>query len=188
MGGSGAAVGVLAGGVLTKWLGWEWIFFVNVPVGACGARAHPVGRAREPGRAGERRFDAAGAVLITSALSLLVYALTQANRAGWASAQTIGILVASAVLHVAFLAVEHRSQAPLVPLGIFARLRTLTGANVVSFLLGGADLRDVLHALALHAAGARPLRAPDGRRLPGGRADRDRLRRRRAGARDEGRA
>ena len=137
MGGSGAAVGVLMGGILTKFLGWEWIFFVNVPIGAAAlALTRPVVRESRV-ESGERRFDAAGAVLITSALSLLVYALTQANRVGWTSARTIAILVASALLHVAFIAVEHRSQAPLVPLGIFARLRTLTGANVVSFLVGG---------------------------------------------------
>ena len=137
MGGSGAAVGVLLGGVLTKWLGWEWIFFVNIPVGALVlATTRSVVKESRAEQAG-RHFDAAGAVLITSALSLLVYALTQANRNGWASATTIGILIASAVLHVVFIAVESRSKAPLVPLGIFARLRTLTGANVVSFLVGG---------------------------------------------------
>ncbi|HEY7694066.1 MAG TPA: MFS transporter [Gaiellaceae bacterium] len=136
MGGSGAAVGVLLGGILTKTLGWEWIFFVNVPVGAFVlATTRSTVRESRAGHA-TRHFDALGAVLITSALSLLVFALTQANRVGWASAQTIGILIASAVLHVAFLAVEHRSRAPLVPLGIFTRLRTLTGANVVSFLVG----------------------------------------------------
>jgi EmrB/QacA subfamily drug resistance transporter len=136
MGGSGAAVGVLMGGILTKALGWEWIFFVNVPVGVTAfALTRSVVRESRAGHA-VRHFDAAGAILITSALSLLVFALTQANRVGWTSARTIGILAASAVLHVAFLAVEHRSEAPLVPLGIFARLRTLTGANVVSFLVG----------------------------------------------------
>jgi EmrB/QacA subfamily drug resistance transporter len=137
MGGSGAAVGVLMGGILTKALGWEWIFFVNVPIGVAAlALTRSVVRESRV-ESTERRFDVAGAVLITSALSLLVYALTQANRVGWTSARTIAILVVSAVLHVAFLAVEHRSRAPLVPLGIFARLRTLTGANVVSFLVGG---------------------------------------------------
>ena len=105
MGGSGAAVGVLMGGVLTKWLGWEWIFFVNIPVGV--------------------------------AVLLLVYALTRANVNGWGSAETLGVLAVSAVLHIAFVVVELHSKAPLVPLGIFARLRTLTGANVVAFLLGG---------------------------------------------------
>jgi MFS family permease len=125
------------GGILTKFLGWEWIFFVNVPIGAATlALTRPVVRESRV-RQEEHHFDAAGAVLITSALSLLVYALTQASRVGWTSARTIGILVASAVLHAAFIAVEHRSRAPLVPLGIFGRLRTLTGANVVSFLVGG---------------------------------------------------
>ncbi len=74
---------------------------------------------------------------ITSALVLLVYALTRANVNGWGSAETLGALAGSAVLHIAFVVVERHSKAPLVPLGIFARLRTLTGANVVAFLLGG---------------------------------------------------
>jgi EmrB/QacA subfamily drug resistance transporter len=137
MGGSGAAVGVLMGGVLTKWLGWEWIFFVNVPVGVTVLLlVRSVVRESRATNA-VRHFDALGAVLITSALVLLVYALTRANVNGWTSAQTIGVLAASAVLLVAFVVVELHSKAPLVPLGIFARLRTLTGANVVGFLLGG---------------------------------------------------
>jgi EmrB/QacA subfamily drug resistance transporter len=137
MGGSGAAVGVLLGGILTKALGWEWIFFVNVPIGAAAVvLTRPIVRESRAGHE-EHHFDAAGAVLVTSALSLLVFALTQANRVGWTSARTIGVLIASVVLLVAFVAVEERSRAPLVPLGIFARLRTLTGANVVSFLIGG---------------------------------------------------
>jgi EmrB/QacA subfamily drug resistance transporter len=137
MGGSGAAVGVLAGGVLTKWLGWEWIFFVNVPIGALVLLlARSVVR-ESRADAAHRRYDAAGAVLITTALVLLVFALTRADDVGWSSTQTILVFVASAVLHVAFLVVELRSSAPLVPLGIFLRLRTLTGANAVGFLLGG---------------------------------------------------
>jgi EmrB/QacA subfamily drug resistance transporter len=137
MGGSGAAVGVLMGGVLTKWLGWEWIFFVNLPIGV-GVLLVARSIVRESRvDAEERHFDALGAAVITSALVLLVYALTQANTNGWSSAKTIGVLGASAVLHVLFLVIEHRSQAPLVPLGIFGRLRTLTGANIVAFFLGG---------------------------------------------------
>ena len=137
MGGSGAAVGVLMGGVLTKWLGWEWIFFVNIPVGvAVLLLVRSVVRESRSEHA-VRQYDALGAVLITSALVLLVYALTRANVNGWGSAETLGVLAVSAVLHIAFVVVELHSKAPLVPLGIFARLRTLTGANVVAFLLGG---------------------------------------------------
>jgi EmrB/QacA subfamily drug resistance transporter len=137
MGGSGAAVGVLAGGILTKYLGWEWIFFVNVPVGAAALLLTRSVVRESRADTEYRHFDAAGAVLITSALVLLVFALTRADNVGWSSAQTLLILAASALLHATFVAVELRSKAPLVPLGIFTRLRTLTGANVVGFLLGG---------------------------------------------------
>jgi EmrB/QacA subfamily drug resistance transporter len=137
MGGSGAAVGVLMGGVLTKWLGWEWIFFVNVPVGITVLLLTRSIVRESRSEQAVRQYDALGAVLITSALVLLVYALTRANVNGWTSAETLGVLAASAVLHVAFVVVELHSKAPLVPLGIFGRLRTLTGANVVAFLLGG---------------------------------------------------
>jgi EmrB/QacA subfamily drug resistance transporter len=136
MGGGGAAVGVLAGGVLTKYLGWEWIFFVNVPVGVA-VLLLTRSIVRESRADSEYRyFDAAGAVLITSALVLLVFALTRADRVGWGSTQTLSILGGSALLLAAFIVVELRSKAPLVPLGIFSRLRTLSGANVVGFLLG----------------------------------------------------
>jgi EmrB/QacA subfamily drug resistance transporter len=136
MGGTGAAVGVLAGGVLTKLLGWEWIFFVNVPVGVFVLLTTRSIVRESRAETGERRFDALGAAVITAGLVLLVFALTQANKYGWGSWQTIGCLAVSAVLQALFLVIEHRSKAPLVPLGIFRRLRTLTGANVVAFLLG----------------------------------------------------
>jgi EmrB/QacA subfamily drug resistance transporter len=133
--GSGAAIGVLAGGVLTEYAGWEWIFFVNVPIGVAALALVPryVHESRADGLA--RHFDAAGAVVITAALMLLVYGLTQSTNVGWLSARTIGVLAASAALHVVFLAIETRSHSPLVPLGIFRR-RTLTGANVIGFVLG----------------------------------------------------
>jgi EmrB/QacA subfamily drug resistance transporter len=136
MGGGGAAVGVLAGGVLTKFLGWEWIFFVNVPVGAAVLLVTRSIVRESRADTEYRHFDAAGAVLITSSLVLLVFALTRADSVGWGSAQTLSIFAASALLLVAFIAVELRSKAPLVPLGIFTRLRTLSGANVVGFMLG----------------------------------------------------
>jgi EmrB/QacA subfamily drug resistance transporter len=133
--GSGAAIGVLMGGVFTQYVSWEWIFFVNIPIAALALALVPryVRESKAEGLA--KHFDAFGAVTVTTSLMLLVFALTQANRVGWASAQTIGVFAASAVLMAVFLWNETRSQSPLVPLGIFKR-RTLTGANVIGFGLG----------------------------------------------------
>jgi EmrB/QacA subfamily drug resistance transporter len=135
--GSGSAIGVLLGGVLTQYAGWKWIFFVNVPIGCVALALVPlfVHESRATGLA--RRFDVAGAVSITAALMLLVFALTRAPTVGWGSAQVIGSFAASALLLVAFVVIESRSRSPLVPLGVFRR-RTLTGANVIGFLLGVA--------------------------------------------------
>ncbi len=135
--GSGAAVGVLLGGVLTKYLGWEWIFFVNVPVGAVCLALTPKLVHESRIDAERRRYDAAGAVSITASLILLVFAVSKAPDVGWASARTIGLLAGSAALLVAFLLIETRAERPLMPFRIF-RLRVLAGANVVGFLLGGA--------------------------------------------------
>jgi EmrB/QacA subfamily drug resistance transporter len=133
--GSGAAIGVLAGGVLTQYLGWEWIFFVNVPIGLLALTLVPrfVTESRADGLA--RHFDTAGAVTVTGSLMALVYGLTQSTNNGWTSIETIGPLVASAVLMVAFVWVENRSRSPLVPLGFFRR-RTPTAANVIGLGLG----------------------------------------------------
>jgi EmrB/QacA subfamily drug resistance transporter len=134
MGGSGAAAGVLFGGILTKYLGWEWIFFVNVPVGALVlALTRPV--VRESRAQGVRGFDAGGAVTVTGGLALLVYAISKAPDDGWANGRTIGLLIGAAVLLLAFLAIESRHRQPLVPFRIF-RTKTLAGANVAGFLLG----------------------------------------------------
>jgi len=132
---SGAAVGALLGGVLTQYAGWEWIFFVNVPIGV-GALFFANRLIRES-RNDElhRHFDSAGAATITAALMLLVYALTQANGVGWGSARTIGILVASGALHTAFIVIELRSPSPLVPLSFFRR-KTPASANVIGFGIG----------------------------------------------------
>ncbi len=134
MGGSGAAAGVLFGGILTKYAGWEWIFFVNVPVGAL-VLALTRSVVRESRAPGLRGFDAGGAVTVTSGLALLVYAISKAPDVGWAAGRTIGLLVAAAVLLAAFVAVEARQGSPLVPFSIF-RTKTLTGANAAGFLLG----------------------------------------------------
>ena len=133
--GSGAAIGVLLGGVLTEYAGWEWIFFVNVPIGLATLLLVPrlVRESRAEGLL--KHFDAMGAVTVTASLMLLVYGLTQSTRVGWGSGQTIGVLVASALLMAAFLAIELRSRSPLVPLAIFRR-RTLSGANLIGFGLG----------------------------------------------------
>ena len=135
--GSGGAAGVLLGGILTDGLGWEWVLWVNVPVAIVAAILTPrlIPESRAEGRT--RHFDAAGAFTITAALTVLVYALVDANEAGWGSAQTIGLLGLSVVLHAIFVAIELRSEAPLVPFRIF-RLRTLTGANVVGLLVGAS--------------------------------------------------
>jgi EmrB/QacA subfamily drug resistance transporter len=133
--GSGAAIGVLAGGILTEYAGWEWIFFVNVPIGLAALALVPryVRESHAEGMA--RHFDTAGAVTVTASLMLLVYGLTQTTNVGWASAQTIGVLLASAVLMAVFIVIEMRSRSPLVPLGFFRR-RTPTGANIIGFGLG----------------------------------------------------
>ncbi|HYY33835.1 MAG TPA: MFS transporter [Gaiellaceae bacterium] len=133
--GSGAAIGVLAGGVLTEYAGWEWIFFVNVPIGL-GALFLVLRYVRESHAEGlMRHFDTAGAVTVTASLMLLVYGLTQSTIAGWGSARTIGVLFGSAVLMAAFIWIEYRSRSPLVPLSFFRR-RTPTGANIIGFGLG----------------------------------------------------
>ena len=133
--GSGAAIGVLLGGVFTQYVGWEWIFFVNIPIGLGALLLVPryVRESRADGLA--KHFDTAGAVTVTGSLMLLVYGLTQSTNAGWASLQTIGVLAGSALLMAAFLAIELRSRSPLVPLGFFRR-RTPTGANIVGLGLG----------------------------------------------------
>jgi EmrB/QacA subfamily drug resistance transporter len=135
--GSGGAAGVLLGGVLTQYVGWEWVLWVNVPIGIAAALVAPALIGESRSEAQTRSFDVAGAVSVTAALSILVYALVDANSAGWGSLQTIGLLALLAVLLAAFVAIEQRSEAPLMPFRIF-RLRTLTGANVVGLLVGAS--------------------------------------------------
>jgi EmrB/QacA subfamily drug resistance transporter len=156
--GSGGAAGVLLGGALTSALSWSWIFFINVPVGIAVIALSPVLLHESRADLGHRKFDFAGAASITSGLMLLVYALTRATQHGWATAETIGLLVASAALIGAFFLIELRSKAPLLPLRIF-RNRTLTASNVSGLLMGGAIfaqfflltlyMQEVLHYSAL---------------------------------------
>jgi EmrB/QacA subfamily drug resistance transporter len=137
IGASGATVGVVAGGLLTRYVGWEYIFFLNVPIGAAGLLLAPrvVPESRLQGA--RRRFDPLGAVSVTGGLLLLVYTISKAPQAGWGSARTITLLAVSAALLVAFVVIEARTAAPLMPLRIF-RLRTVAVANAVGLLLGGS--------------------------------------------------
>jgi EmrB/QacA subfamily drug resistance transporter len=141
MGGSGAAAGVLFGGILVQYLGWEWIFFVNVPVGVLVLALTPgiVRESRAPDIG--RNFDAIGAASVTGGLTLLVYAISKAPIDGWGNTTTIGLLIAAAALIVFFVIWESRAANPLMPLSIF-RIRTLAGANVVGALLGASIFAD----------------------------------------------
>jgi EmrB/QacA subfamily drug resistance transporter len=146
--GSGGAVGVLLGGMLTEWAGWEWVLFVNVPIGIIAAFLAPR-LLPESRNEGERHFDVAGAVTITAGLSLLVYALVDANSAGWGSTQTLGLSAIAVALIGAFYVIERRQKAPLVPFpGIF-RIRTITGINV-SAVLVAASLFSMFFFISLY--------------------------------------
>ncbi len=135
--GSGGAAGVLLGGMLTEWAGWEWVLWVNLPIGLAAAALAPR-LLPESRNDGARHFDVAGAVSVTAGLSLLVYALVDATDAGWASAQTIGLLGLSAALIAAFVVIERTSRAPLMPFpGIF-RIRTISGINLTALFIAMA--------------------------------------------------
>src|SRR5438874_2853386 len=135
--GSAGAAGVLLGGILTDGLGWEWVLWVNVPVSLIALAFTPGLIPESRSESATRHFDAAGAVTVTAGLSVLAYATLDASSAGWGSTKIVGLLALSAALIGAFVAIEQRSAAPLVPFRIF-RLRTLTGSNVVGILLGGS--------------------------------------------------
>ena len=136
VGGFGAAAGVLLGGILTDALSWEWIFFVNVPVGVIAFVLAPILLA-ESRDARAKRFDVPGAVLVTAGLSLLVYAITEAGREGWLAGITLTLFAASFALLAAFVAWESRHPEPLMRFGIF-RTRTVSGANVAGLIMGTA--------------------------------------------------
>jgi EmrB/QacA subfamily drug resistance transporter len=135
--GTGGAVGVLLGGILTDQVGWEWIFFLNVPIGLivilAGQRVLHESRVE----LGSRSLDIAGAILVTAGLTLLVYGLVTTDTYSWGSTRVLGSLAGAAVLLAGFVAVELRAKAPILPFSIF-RLKSLTGANIVGLLLGAA--------------------------------------------------
>ena len=136
VGGFGAAAGVLLGGVFTDALSWEWIFFVNIPVGIAAFFLAPVllGESRDTR---VKTFDAPGAVLVTAGLTSLVFGITQGNEWGWGSGRTLGVFALSAALLVGFYVWEQRVAEPLMRFGIL-RTKTVLGANVAGFILGTA--------------------------------------------------
>lgn len=134
--GAGGAAGVLLGGILTEWAGWEWVLFVNVPIAAFVVWQAPrrLIESREEDES-ERTLDIPGAVSITAGLAILVYALVDAAQAGWTSSETLIKGGIGLLLIAAFVVIELRTRRPLVPFSIF-RMRTLRGANVVGILTG----------------------------------------------------
>jgi EmrB/QacA subfamily drug resistance transporter len=136
--GSGAAAGALLGGVLTSAFGWEWIFYVNVPIGAVLIGLTPFLLSREPaGALARRSFDVGGAVTVTGGLMILVYALTRATQIGWSATQTIALLAIAAALLAAFAVIEVRAADPVLPKRVL-RLPVPRTANIVAMLVGGA--------------------------------------------------
>src|SRR5436309_4855 len=137
IGAAGATIGLITGGLLTRYVGWEYIFFLNLPIGIAALllapRVVPESRLEGVGR----RFDPLGAITVTGGLLLLVYALSKAPEVGWGAARTVTLLAVSAASLLAFLVVETRVESPLMPLRIF-RLRTVAAANAVGLLLGGS--------------------------------------------------
>jgi EmrB/QacA subfamily drug resistance transporter len=135
MGGIGATAGWLIGGPLVDGPGWEWIFFINIPLGLAALALSPVLLRESRATLTRRSYDPAGALTITGALVLLVYAVVEAPDVGWGHAQTILLFAGSVVLLAAFVLIESRHRAPLVPLRVL-RSRTLVGANLVMLLFG----------------------------------------------------
>ena len=149
--GAGGAAGVLLGGILTTGLGWEWVLFVNVPIGLAAAFAAPRILLESHAQEAGTTFDIPGAVTVTAGLSLLVYALVDTVNVGWGSTATLAKLAGAAALIVAFLVIELREKHPLMPFSIF-RLRTLRGANVVGLLIG-MSLFSMFYFISLYVQG-----------------------------------
>jgi EmrB/QacA subfamily drug resistance transporter len=137
LGAAGATVGLIAGGLLTRYAGWRYIFYLNVPIGvvALGLAPRIVPESRLT--TSQRRFDAVGAIAGTGGLVLLVDAISQAPQYGWGATRTLIALVGSVILLGGFLVIESRVPDPILPLRIF-RLRTLAGANLAGLLLGAS--------------------------------------------------
>ncbi len=146
--GAGGAFGVLLGGVLTQEVGWQWIFYVNVPIGSLVVLASLFILTPSLSEDERRGFDIPGAITLTASLILMVFALVKSTSWGWASLNTIGILAAAVVLLGAFVLIERRTAAPLVPLSIFGN-RSLSVSNMVSLALG-ASIFSMFYFLSLY--------------------------------------
>jgi EmrB/QacA subfamily drug resistance transporter len=132
--GSGAAVGVLLGGILTSYLSWPWVFYLNLPVGIALVVLTP--RYLQESRVGDalRHFDIAGASTITGSLMVLVYALTSATQDGWGSDTTVTLLLSAGALFAGFIAIERRAASPLVPFHVFRGNTLAVGALITSVI------------------------------------------------------
>jgi EmrB/QacA subfamily drug resistance transporter len=158
--GMGGAVGVLLGGILVNSVSWEWIFFINVPVGALVLVTSPRLLTESRVEMATRSFDFAGAVTVTAGLTLLVYGLVSTDSHSWTSALVLAALLGALIVLLGFVAIERRAVAPLLPFSIF-RLRSLTGANVAGLLLG-ASIFSMFFLLSLYmqqVLGYSPLKA-----------------------------
>ena len=161
--GSGAAAGVLLGGLLTSYLSWSWVFFINVPVAIVAIALTPLLLRESRADLAQRHFDFPGAISVTAGLMLLVYATTRATSDGWGATSTLALFAGAVGLIAAFVVIELRSPSPLLPLRIF-RLRTVTAANAAMAIVGTVAfsefflltlyLQDVLHYSAVQSGAA----------------------------------
>ena len=157
LGGIGATAAWLIGGPLVDGPGWEWIFFINIPLGLAGLALSPLLLRESRAPTASRSYDPGGALTSTGALVLLVYALVEAPDTGWGDVRTILLLAGSALLLAAFALIESRHRAPLVPLR-FLRSRRLVGANAVMLVMGtlAVGMPFVLTLYAQQVSATRP--------------------------------
>jgi len=133
----GGSIGALLGGFLTNTFDWHWIFLVNIPIGVAVVVLSLWLLPASRGEGADRHLDVGGAVTVTTALMLAIYAIVNGNEIGWASTQTLSLLAGAVVLLAVFLVIESRVRVPLMPLGLF-RLRNVATANVVGVLWAAA--------------------------------------------------
>ena len=147
--GAAGAVGVLLGGTLTAQFGWKWIFFINIPIVVLAALVAPVLLPEARLRTDRAGFDPFGAITVTGGVALLIYALVETERVGWASVQTLSLLGFAVVLLVIFVIIESRVRYPLVRLGLL-RLPQVANANLAAMLFGGSVLVPLFYFATLY--------------------------------------